>query len=146
MSTKPWSGVIPKEDAASFAAGYLGEDRELDAGERPALLIVDMTREMADPAYSTGWQTGGQAIAANATLLAEARAIGIPIHFTTKDFEDPDHEPTAAERGRWKFRRAERDPDLPSGDVIELEEATEHLRSTAAGASAEQRQAPTVSS
>jgi nicotinamidase-related amidase len=116
MSAKPWEGVIPAEDAASFAAGYQDAERELDAGERPALLIVDMTREMAYPEYSIGWPGEG-AIEANAALLAEARAIGIPIYFT-KDFEDPDHRPTAAERGRWKYRRAERDPDLPSGDVI----------------------------
>jgi maleamate amidohydrolase len=42
---KPWSGVIPDDDLAVFAAGHLPEDRPITAGERPALMVVDLTLE-----------------------------------------------------------------------------------------------------
>ena len=115
----PWDDVIPAEDIASFAGGSAAIDRPLEAGERPALLIVDMTRHFVDSAYPTGWSpTGYPARDANVRLLDAARNVGIPIYFT-KMHPDPEHAPTEAERGRWKASQTRQpDPQLPPGDVI----------------------------
>ena len=115
----PWSDVIPAGDVAAFHGGASTIDRPLDAGIRPALLIVDMTRAFVDSAYSTGWSpTGRPAVAFNRALLDAARHGGVPAIFT-KSFEDPAHAPSPAERGRWKASQGTRyDPSLPPGDVI----------------------------
>ena len=117
---KPWEGVIPPEDEAALQAGFGEASRPMEAGERPALIIVDMTRAFVDSAYPTGWsETGYPAAAANEQLLHAAREAGIPVFFT-KGRPESAPEPTAAERGRWK-RRASRqaaDKSLPTGDVI----------------------------
>jgi nicotinamidase-related amidase len=92
----------------------------METGERPALIIVDMTRAFVDSAYPTGWSdTGYPAAAANQRLLAAARDAGIPVFFT-KARPDGAPDPTPAERGLWKHRgsREPVDPGLPPGDVI----------------------------
>jgi maleamate amidohydrolase len=115
----PWDGVIPDADIASFAGGHGTIERPLRVGERPALLIVDMTYNFVDSRYPTGWSpTGEPAVAANAQLLRHARMSGTPVIFS-KMFEDPEHEATAGEGGRWKpSQSAAADPTLPPGDVI----------------------------
>jgi maleamate amidohydrolase len=115
----PWTDVIPPADIESFAGGQSTVDRELEAGARPALVVVDMTYGFVDSRYPTGWSPGGEpAVAANARLLDEARRAGIPVVFT-KMFADPAHAPTAGEVGRWKpSQRAPVPEGLPPGDVI----------------------------
>lgn len=115
----PWSDVIPEEDLAAFHGGASTIERPLDVGSRPALVIVDMTRAFVDSAYSTGWSpTGLPAVAANKALLDAARAASVPVFFT-KSFDDPQHTPSPAERGRWKPSQGTKfDPSLPPGDVI----------------------------
>jgi maleamate amidohydrolase len=117
---KPWEGLIPPEDEAAFRAGPGQASRPMEAGERPALIVVDMTRSFVDSAYPTGWSdTGYPATAANQRLLSAAREAGIPVFFTkARPDEAPD--PTPAERGLWKQRGSRQpvDPGLPPGDVI----------------------------
>lgn len=118
--TYPWEGAIPEEDMARYrASGYGSHARAIDAGSRPCLIVVDMTRAFVDSAYPTGnSETGWPAVEANERLLDVARGLGVPVYFT-KMYEDPEHVATAAQKGRWKTsgRRAE-DPSLPPGDVI----------------------------
>ena len=119
-ATKPWTGVVPEADLASFGREFAEEDRPLRAGTRPAILVIDMTRAFVDSTYSTGWSpTGVPAVHANARLLAVARRAGLPIFFT-KAYADPDHRPLPAERGRWKLNAAPEPlaAGTPPGDVI----------------------------
>lgn len=116
----PWDDVIPEADRQRYkAAGYGSEYRPISAGTRPAVIVVDMTREFVDSRWPTGnSETGYPAVAANARLLEEARALGLPVFFT-KLYEDPAHVPAPAQKGRWKTKgRRPPDPDLPPGDVI----------------------------
>ena len=118
--TKPWEGVIPAEDEASFRVGADAISRPMEVGERPALIIVDMTRAFVDSAYPTGWSpTGYPATEANRALLDAARDADIPVFFT-KGRSESAPVATPAEKGLWKHResRQEISPDLPPGDVI----------------------------
>ena len=89
------------------------------AGTRPAVLVVDMTREFVDGRYPTGHsESGAAAVKANARLLAVARTRGVPVFFTNA-FPDPGYRPAPAELGRWKQSSVDLAPaDLPPGDVI----------------------------
>ncbi len=116
----PWDEAIPFEDRRRYqAAGYGTEYRAISAGAKPAVIVVDMTREFVDSRWPTGHsETGYPAVAANLRLLGVARELGLPIFFT-KLYEDPAHVPTPAQKGRWKTKgRRPPDPGLPPGDVI----------------------------
>lgn len=116
--SRPWSDVVPPEDIASFAREFTGEDRPIQAGTRPAVLVVDMTRAFVDSAYPTGYSaTGYPAVAATAALLSAARSRSLPI-FYTKLYADPDYVPHPAERGLWRSTEKPLPPGLPPGDVI----------------------------
>jgi len=116
---RPWLAAIPAADIESYRAGHAAFERPIAHGDRPALLVVDMTREFVDDAYPTGCgETAAPAVRSAAALLAAARASGVPVYFT-KNFPDPGHVPVRAEAGRWKGGgTARRDPGLPPGDVI----------------------------
>lgn len=117
---KPWSGVIPQADLATFGREFDSEDRPMTAGRRPAVLVVDMTRAFVDSAYPTGFSaTGYPAVDAIAKLLTVARHAELPIFFT-KAYSEPNYEPQPAERGRWKRNRspAPLPRHMPPGDVI----------------------------
>lgn len=119
-ATKPWAGVIPESDLASFRREFADPDRALSAGRSPAVVVVDMTKAFVDSLYPTGWsETGQPALKANARLLTEARLAGIPI-FYTKAYADPEHRRRPAERGRWKLNGDPTPlaPGTPPGDVI----------------------------
>lgn len=119
-AAKPWNGVIPDEDIASFGPGSGSRDRPLTAGTRPAVVVVDMTRAFVDSTYPTGWSpTGYPAVDANETLLSAARQAALPIFFT-RSYATPDYQPQPAERGLWKSNGVpEPLPDAtPLGDVI----------------------------
>jgi len=116
----PWEDVIPEADLHRYrASGYGSREGQISAGRKPCVIVVDMTREFVDSAYPTGHsETGWPAVEANARLLGLARELGVPVYFT-KMYEQVDHLPTPAQRGRWKTGgRAPADSDLPPGDVI----------------------------
>lgn len=119
VAAKPWDAVIPPEDLAAVGAAYDRADRPLSAGLRPALLVVDMTREFVDSAYPTGFSpTGWPAVGAIRTLLGVARSRPVPVFFT-KNTPDPGHQPTGMERGLWKTSDPGRSEDVaPPGDVV----------------------------
>jgi len=119
---KPWDGVIPAEDIEAFGPAFELQYRPMSAGTRPAVIVVDMTREFVDSTYPTGFSpTGVPAVAAIAALLEVARNANLPI-FYTKSFADPNYKPRPAELGRWKMLAnpagAARPESLPPGDVI----------------------------
>jgi nicotinamidase-related amidase len=116
---RPWLAAIPPADVESFSAGYGAFERPISHGSRPALLIVDMTREFVDSAYPTGFsETGVPAVRSAARLLAAARSAAVPVYFS-KGFPDPEHVPVRGEAGRWKGRgTSTKVPGLPPGDVI----------------------------
>lgn len=119
-ASKPWAGVIPEEDLASFARGFDSQDRPMTAGVRPAILVVDMTRAFVDSTYPTGWSpTGYPATEANARLLDVARQAKLPVFFT-RGYPGPDAQVQPAERGLWKMNGspAPLPEGTPSGDVI----------------------------
>lgn len=115
----PWEGIIPETDRTSFRNAFDGSQRPLEAGTKPALIIIDMTMAFIDSQYPTGWsETGYPAMDANAKLLKAAREAGIPVFFT-KAYSDPLHKPSLMERGRWKTgKKPSVSMDLPPGDVI----------------------------
>ena len=121
--TYPWEGAIPADDLERFReGGYGNQVRPIEAGERPCVIVVDMTREFVDGRYPTGNSEHGRpAVEANVRLLDVARELGLPIYYT-KLYEDPVHVPSPAQRGRWKTKgRKAKDPSLPPGDVIVAE-------------------------
>ena len=79
--TYPWEGAIPADDLARFrAGGYGNQVRPIEAGERPCVIVVDMTREFVDGRYPTGNSEHGRpAVEANVRLLDVARELGLPI-------------------------------------------------------------------
>jgi nicotinamidase-related amidase len=116
---KPWDGIVPAEDIASFGRGFANSDRPLRAGKKPALVIVDMTRNFVDSGYPTGWSpTGYPAVETNRRLLDEARRMGIPIYFTKASIMEADV-PAPEDRGRWRTANAPVvDLSLPPGDEV----------------------------
>lgn len=120
MDAKPWADIIPTDDVGSFARGFNAVEREMTAGSKPAIVVVDMTYAFVDSAYPSGHsETGWPAVAANARLIEAARALGVPVYFT-KGYADAEHTPQPQERGRWKTQGAPRvvPDDVPPGDVI----------------------------
>lgn len=98
----PWDDVIPAADRAAFVRGELAGSHTIDVGERPALIIVDMTLEFVDSAYPTGWsETGYPAAESLSRLLGAARSAGLPVFFT-KGWPTSEPPQTSAELGLWK--------------------------------------------
>jgi N-formylmaleamate deformylase len=51
-------------------------------GERPVIVVVDLTNGFTDPAYPSGADLS-DVVAATATLIEHGRAAGVPVVFTT---------------------------------------------------------------
>src|SRR5712692_8681601 len=102
--TMPWTGLVPTEDIRALEERGAPEHREMTVGERPALIVVDMTRAFAHLGYPISCtQTGGrEATDANVVLLDAARRAGIPVFFTRRLETGKKLRP--AELG-WKQRR-----------------------------------------
>jgi maleamate amidohydrolase len=107
-----WDDVIPPEDRGELAREW---GRAQGMGERPALLIVDMTNAFVDDRFPLGFgQTGRPCAEAIAPLLATARARRLPVIYTAGL---PTRNP--AERGLWKSSGRAPDPGLPDPhDVV----------------------------
>jgi len=81
-----WDDLLDDADRASFAKARMGGAAGM--GERPALLVVDMTYAFVDSRFRLGHsETGYPAARAGATLLEAARSAGLPIFFT-RGFDD----------------------------------------------------------
>jgi maleamate amidohydrolase len=57
------------------------------AGERPALVVVDLVEGFTNP-DSPLWCDADEAVAATARLLGAARAAGAPVAFTTVEYDE----------------------------------------------------------
>jgi nicotinamidase-related amidase len=60
-------------------------------GERPAVLVVDLSRGFTEPAFPTG-SDQTEVVAATARLIGAAHAAGAPVVFTTIAFDEADVE------------------------------------------------------
>lgn len=91
-----WDDVIPDSDKRMFAKAGMGGS--LQWGERPAIVVVDMTYAFADSRYPTGSSEMGEPTTrAIRRLLEAARPKGVPVFYTTVPVP---HLPCQA--GHWK--------------------------------------------
>ena len=95
-----WDDAIAPEDRAVLEKMYTEEDDPRRRwGERPALLIIDMSYGFVTDDYPHGYaKTGKPCGEAIGTLLAAARRTGLPILWTTGAVKGN----RWAERGLWK--------------------------------------------
>jgi maleamate amidohydrolase len=92
-----WDDVIPEAERQLYAKGGMGEGR-VGMGERPAIIVVDMTYGFVDNAFPLGHSaTGYPAVAAIRRLLEHARPLGVPVFYSRSKSGA-----TTCERGRWK--------------------------------------------
>ena len=66
-------------DAQDFYSSSSGA--RVGFGERPAVLVIDMTKAFTDPSYKVGCDQTAE-VAAIADLLAAARRRNVPVYFT----------------------------------------------------------------
>jgi nicotinamidase-related amidase len=66
-----------------YAGGGLGGT--VGPGRRPAVIVVDLVTGFTDPAYPPGTDLD-EVVASTRTLLDQARALGLPVVFTTIAF------------------------------------------------------------
>lgn len=88
-------------DERALVGRYEDPERaRIGFGQRPALLVVDVTNAFADERFSAYCGPGAAtAVQAIGRLLAGARAAGVPVAYSHG------HDwPTQAERGHWKSR------------------------------------------
>ncbi len=111
-----WDDIIPDSDKRMFAKAGMGG--RLGFGEKPAIVVVDMTYGFADSRYPLGSsEMGVPTTQAIRRLLEAARPKGLPVFFTT-----PQERLTDAERGHWKMTpNRPSEPGLPDPNEI-LEE------------------------
>lgn len=102
MRTAPWSAVIPDEDLAAFPGGLSAHERDIVVGDRPALIVVDMTREFVEAGYPTSCAAMGPDAVRHARRLLDAvRPMHVPVFFTKSR---PDGTPLPdALRHRWRY-------------------------------------------
>ena len=94
-----WDDIIPPEDLKMFVKSKMGG--KAGYGQKPAIIVVDMTYGFVDDAYPKGCsKTGWPAVAAIQELLGKGRQAGIPVFFSKGA-----HATTATERGRWKIEK-----------------------------------------
>jgi nicotinamidase-related amidase len=99
--------VIPAAERQVYARGGMGQER-VGMGDTPAIIVVDMTYGFVDSAFPLGHsETGYPAVAAIRRLLAEARALGLPVFYSRSKSG-----PTTCERGRWKGGGAIANPGM----------------------------------
>jgi maleamate amidohydrolase len=76
-----WDDVLNEQDRQMFSKAKMGGRGKF--GEKPALIIVDMTYGFADSRFRLGYsETGYPAVNATSTLLQKAREKKVPTFFT----------------------------------------------------------------
>ncbi len=92
-----WDDVIPEAERRMYEKGGMGRDR-VGMGEKPAVVVVDMTYGFVDSSFPLGHsETGYSAVAAIRRLLDRARPLGVPVFYTLARPAG-----AACERGLWK--------------------------------------------
>jgi len=92
-----WQGRIADEDLAACRRGSFGD--RIGLGARPALLSIDTTWMVLDPAHAMCAREMPEFVAAVTRMTALSRTRGMPIHCPRRD--DRSH-PTY--RGIWNLR------------------------------------------
>ncbi|WP_276255969.1 isochorismatase family protein [Halomontanus rarus] len=122
---------VSETDLEYFAKS--GTDKTTGWGDKPALLIVDMTEAFVDGEYITGRSDTGQAaVEANERLLTAARETGVPVFYTTPigDGTLPDEYRSASGQTELSEERrriystsgnAIADPIAPADDEVVIE-------------------------
>lgn len=102
---KPWDGLVPAEDIASMEHRGRPVDRVPDFGERPALVVVDMTRAFVHDGYPTNCNAwgGAAATAGCARVLESARRHAVPVFFTKVLENGAGLHATGVELGRMRM-------------------------------------------
>lgn len=99
--------LIPADERARYAKGNMGV--RVGFGERPAVLVVDMTRAFVEDRFPLGSSKAGEPCAqAIRRLLDAARPLGVPILYARYDAFQVD-----AEWGRWLDKGTGAEPDSP---------------------------------
>ena len=97
--------LIPPDERARYTKGNMGQ--RAGSGERPAVLVVDMTRAFTEDRFPLGSsKAGGPCIQAIRRLLDVARPLGLPVLYTRYD-----PFPTDAEWGRWLDKGSGAEPN-----------------------------------
>ena len=96
-----------------MAAEGFGERQ--GAGERPALVVVDMYNAFVDPDYPFSSEAAPATAATLRTVLDAFRERRLPIFHTRAKAES-----LAAARGRWKVRATTPDPRMQSPEAYEF--------------------------
>lgn len=73
-------GLYGRQTDDTYAQAGFGSP--VRRGERPAIVVVDLTNGFTDPAYPSGADLS-DVVAATATLVEHGRAAGVPVVFTT---------------------------------------------------------------
>ncbi len=113
-----WDDVIPEAERRIYEKGAMGRGR-VGMGEKPAIIVVDMTYGFVDSAFPLGHsETGWPAVAAIRRLLDHARPLGVPIFYSRAKAGT-----TACELGRWKGGGANANPGMqdPKANTIVAE-------------------------
>ena len=99
--------LIPAEERARYMKGNMGV--RAGFGERPAVLVVDMTRAFVEDRFPLGSSKAGEPCAqAIRRLLDVARPLGIPVVYARYDAFATD-----AEWGRWLDKGTGAEPNSP---------------------------------
>jgi nicotinamidase-related amidase len=97
--------IIPPDERARYARGNMG--KRVGFGDRPAILVVDMTRAFTEDRFPLGCAAaGGPCARAIRRLLDAARPLGLPVVYTRYDAFGSD-----AEWGRWLDKGTGAEPD-----------------------------------
>lgn len=78
-----WDDVIPERDKEIYLRNGLG--RRVGFGEKPAVLVVDVSKNFCDQSYpyATPAKMVSEMVAGIKQILAKARPAGIPIFYAT---------------------------------------------------------------
>lgn len=113
--------VIPEGERATYTKGNMGV--RVGFGQRPAVLVVDMTRAFTEDRFPLGSSKAGEPCAhAIRRLLDAARPRGVPIIYSRYG-----PFPTDAEWGRWldKGTGAEANSPMRGAEAHEIAEIIE---------------------
>ncbi len=124
MTDRPWDRFLTSSDREVISAAGYGESGGF--GERPVLLVVDMTYnfcgDRAEPILASikSWrascgQAAWDAVPQIKELIAVARQRGVPVIYTLRDARDD-----GWDRGRWrgKNRRSGEDAGRDGNRII----------------------------